>query len=132
MGRAAILDYDPAGGVDVDSLVPLGLVAVTDGGGLELLYTEAAVDEPHPRYRAMAMHLEALLEDWRNNGTVIDWSVPLTRMVEMSYPGLRWRVPVDIPDGVTNEEAFERYVLGREDPPVPADDDPRWSDSYFR
>lgn len=128
--RYAVIDFDVSGGPDVEDWVPIGVVVMVEGS-VKILYTPEAIDDAHPRYVAMVGRLEVLKEQADSGEARVNWPYVLARVVEESYPGIKFRIGTPIDDDITAGEVYEMYVARREKPEDIQLDDPQVPSTYF-
>lgn len=130
MSKNVVIDYDTLGSFEIEDFVPIGVVIEDGTGDVAIRYTLEAVDDVHPRYQAMVRHLESSREAWNRRAEEQDWTQIFGRLVNQSYPGIKFRIGTFVEDEMTVDEAFERFVVRRETPEDISVDDERVTSGY--
>ena len=127
--RVVMVDFDTSRGTDFGKVRPIGVfLASPDGKAVVLRYRPEDEEEPSDNYFGTMTYVQPFLDEWRH-GFPVAWSQLLVRMEEQTYLGLRFRTVSLVPDEMTVEEAFERFVVKAE--PLPVVDEKELPSGYF-
>lgn len=124
MSRVVLVDFETNPEGDIELYRPIGVVLVSpDGRDVEVRYTDEAADEPSDNYLRTTAYLQPHLDEWRHGQADFEWRDILVRMVEGAVLTLRFHTIATVPDEMTIDEAYERFVLQQEPLPDTSDEE---------
>lgn len=124
--RTILVDFDTEPGRNFDDVRPIGvLLERFEGAGFDSMYLESVTEEGdsgHDNYVRTMTETQEFRDRWDAGEDVgAPVSAYFTYLADNSYLGLRLRVLGKVDDGVTLQEAFDKYVV-RAEPQVLQDD----------
>lgn len=116
-----LVDFDTHMGRDFEVQRPIGVWLTRADGGIDLRYRPEVEDGEDPgndNYLLTYQSLEEFVDGWRGGTMTPDFAALLEYLSETTYLGRCFRTFSEVPDEMTIDEAYERFVVNEEALPV--------------